>query len=499
MAAVAIAGSVVDSMFVFPTLFPGPESQVGKLDSMNVMRTEDGSPVNYAFGQERIRVGSKPIWLGEVFEVEQESSAGKGGSVTNFVYRQSAAFAYSARPIQDLLRVTADGEEIWNRFSDVDVTGSVHFGALGGSPSLLAVLSCAGGMNDELEKLRAGRDLTITGHSVSANNGTFKVEDIEFDGNQYFVTIRNDFPTLETAPSESITITQTNGARKSGVSGQDIWHDGIGNIVDATIEGEEGVGEVPTWDGHVLHSFYRLRLTENFANRIPNIEAEFQPDASCYADDVLTELMEISGLTASRWDVSAVTGSGPIRGYNVVADQEMARPLQPLMLAFDLFSHELNGKLTFYPRADIPQVTVPSSDVIGDIEVRPVKANDIAGEVVLSFLDANDDLASRTVRAGVPENQHASPLKVNIPISMTEAEAQVIADRLHSRMHTDRHEYEFDLPPQYLVLESNDLLRVETERDGTLTMMVKSKDDGANGLIRVVGAEARSFDVEAAQ
>lgn len=496
-------GGVIDGLWVYPTLLPGEESQVGRLDTMNIMRTEEGSPFNYPFGVTGIRVPAKPFWLGDVEELEQTSSPGKGGEITNFVYHQSAAFAYAARTLHQLVIVRADGKVIWDLNSDLNETGGCKMGSKfqGGATFTDGVVTSQSLTNPDLTDLRVGGNVTMSGWAKAGNNGTFAVVDKWKDGSNWKVELSRTSGNFEREDTAfvTVTLTQSNTERILGLADEDNFHDGSQVAADSIIEAEEGAGNVPTHEGHAIHTWQKLRLTKNFANRIPNMEAEIVPDSSLNFDGLAQALMELAGLTASSWDLSSVTGVGPVRGYNVTGDQSIIKALQPPMVAHDVLAHESAGALTFFSRSEAPEVRIPAADVIGDILVEEVERSALPHEIVVSYIDEASDFQTRTKRATLPNNANRPVSRVNLPLVMTPTEAQALADKLLRRAWTDLRSFSVELPPKYLILEPNDALLVEDEESGvTWRMLAQRVERGANGLIRVHGIEDTSTAIEAA-
>ncbi|MDN4633372.1 phage tail protein [Sphingomonas sp. PsM26] len=101
----AAVGSVIDHTVLFP-----PQGRSGpRLSALQVQTSSYGTPLQRIFGT--MRVGGCVIWSTELIESAATSSSGKGqASLTAYSYSVSFAVALSARPIQRVGRIWADGK-----------------------------------------------------------------------------------------------------------------------------------------------------------------------------------------------------------------------------------------------------------------------------------------------------------------------------------------------------------------------------------------------------
>ena len=101
----AAIGSTIDHDLLF-----APKGRTGpRLSALQVQTSSYGTPIQRIFGT--MRIGGCVIWSTELIESTSSSGAGKGQpSLTSYSYSVSFAVALSARPIQRIGRIWADGK-----------------------------------------------------------------------------------------------------------------------------------------------------------------------------------------------------------------------------------------------------------------------------------------------------------------------------------------------------------------------------------------------------
>ncbi|MEH3102172.1 GTA baseplate fiber-binding domain-containing protein [Sphingomonas adhaesiva] len=101
----AAIGQTVDRAF----LSPGGGRQGPRLSDLRVQTSSYGAPIAKVFGT--MRVAGCVIWSTDLIETRGQAGGGKGQpSVTTYSYAASFAVALSARPIQGVGRIWADGK-----------------------------------------------------------------------------------------------------------------------------------------------------------------------------------------------------------------------------------------------------------------------------------------------------------------------------------------------------------------------------------------------------
>ncbi len=101
----AVLGNAIDRTVLFK-----PKGREGpRLTELAVQTSSYGSPIAQLFGT--MRVAGTVIWATDLIEARSTTGGGKSGpSTTNFSYSVSLAVLLSARPIQGIGRIWADGK-----------------------------------------------------------------------------------------------------------------------------------------------------------------------------------------------------------------------------------------------------------------------------------------------------------------------------------------------------------------------------------------------------
>lgn len=265
-------------------------------------------------------------------------------------------------------------------------------------------------------------------------------------------------------------------------------HDASNNIVtseiftgtqtspSSTIEGEEGVGNVPAYVGLSYVVFQNIDLTE-YGNRVPNVELQVRAHPFGYrAADMIGDLIDETELGSDDWDVSGVadTADEDVHGFAVSGPTTVAKILEMVLRRFSLGARESNGRLEFFSHGTEPTMPVAQMHLgaregegpAGDdelIEFAELDPRDFPSEVDVQYIDAQKDLQPGSQREQLPHVPHINVHSIDMPFTMTAGHARGIARRSLYRKHSERHTVKFDLPPSYAALEEGDIARITYE------------------------------------
>lgn len=180
--------AAVDSLVIYPALFPRDPVEGQRLNGLDFQHTEEGSPANRLFGKYD-RVAGTLIWASPEREVENTESSGKGGSGGEFIrfrYFRDVAIEISrqkrGRPIKSVKKVFADGKPFYDQSGLQTVTSTqitaelVEIQLYLGQAVVLKTLKltsneAAGGPN--LTEFQSGREVTISGFTSSGSTQGF--------------------------------------------------------------------------------------------------------------------------------------------------------------------------------------------------------------------------------------------------------------------------------------------------------------------------------------
>jgi GTA TIM-barrel-like domain/Putative phage tail protein len=181
---------------------------------------------------------------------------------------------------------------------------------------------------------------------------------------------------------------------------------------------------------------------------------------------VVLEICERSG--AAVPDVSGLHGL--VKGY-ATADLSSARAaLQPLMLVHGFDAIERDGVLSFRMRDG--RVTgviaadglAETEEFAGTIEAARTPDAEVAGQVRLTFLEAEGSYELRQADASLPDAEARGVAQTDVALLMTGAEARVVAERWLAEARVARDGARFALPPSALAFGPGDVLELDAQR-----------------------------------
>ncbi len=214
---------------------------------------------------------------------------------------------------------------------------------------------------------------------------------------------------------------------------------------------------------------------------------------------VVAEICEGAGVT--QYDVSALYGV--VRGYGLDDVSTARAALQPLMLAYGFDAIERDGVLVFRTRgarrdASIaPEMLVYEDGAEGAIELTRTQEAEIAGRVRLGFVEADADYEVRTTEAVFPDDRGVTTASSELPLVLTSAEGQRIAERWLSEARVARDAARFTLPPSMMHLGAGDVVEMaDGQGDGLFRIdQCEQTDRQALEAVRIEPAVYEPQDV----
>jgi len=295
---------------------------------------------------------------------------------------------------------------------------------------------------------------------------------------------------LDPKSSESAIPCYSNGRRDDLIQAQylraimDYWSDTANNPV-SDIYGapmlDMGRAHVWAWDARPWPAFPNDRERwsdgENWTRgHWINGRIEAAP-----LDQVVAELCEQAGVTA--YDVSALYGL--VRGH-VSGETESARArLQALMLAYGFQAVERDGLLVFLPLAQEAQAVIEADttaldeDSSGRItEIRASEA-ETTGRMRLGYTVAEASYEERLAEAVFPGDGDDAVSSSEVPLALTAAEGQAMAERWLAEARVARDSVKFSLPPSQRSLGAGAMVALE---DGSTWRIDRVEDRGARAV-----------------
>jgi hypothetical protein len=146
---------------------------------------------------------------------------------------------------------------------------------------------------------------------------------------------------------------------------------------------------------------------------------------------VVGDLCERSGVT--DFDTSRLFGY--LRGYGLAEIETARSSLQPLMLAFGFDAIERDGVLTFRSRdarvnavIDTSHLAV-SDEIDGSVELTRGAETEVIGKVMLGYVEAEGDFATRETEAVFPTDNSNAVSQSEVPLTLTTSESRGIVER----------------------------------------------------------------------
>lgn len=194
-------------------------------------------------------------------------------------------------------------------------------------------------------------------------------------------------------------------------------------------------------------------------------------------DLVVAEICEQAGIT--DYDVSALYGL--VRGHVSAQTQSARARLQPLMLGYGFHAVERDGKLVFLPVAELPEkvIEAPLTARDGDGEgglthVRAPEAETV-GRLRIGYTEAEGGYADKVAEAIYPGDGAVQVNDVDLPLALTYAEGQGMAERWLADGRVAQDTLRFALPPSDRAVGAGALVATE---DGHTWRVDRVEDRG---------------------
>jgi len=225
-------------------------------------------------------------------------------------------------------------------------------------------------------------------------------------------------------------------------------------------------------------------------DRDSTITAEGQP-----LDEVVAELSEMAGLSASEIDVTALA-SDTVDGYAIATQTTVREAITALMPAYFFDGVESGGKVKFVKRGGASAVTIPDGDIgayedgsqpVAPQEITRAIENHLPRRLTISYLLAATNYSQATKYAARLTGSSQEESAMDFPLVMSDTKAQEVAEvNLHG-MWVARLGYQFTLPYEYAYLEPTDVVTIGIRRllikkitqSGTI-FKVEAASDGAD-------------------
>ncbi len=254
-------------------------------------------------------------------------------------------------------------------------------------------------------------------------------------------------------------------------------------------------GCYPAYRGLAYVYIKNLRLLD-FGDQIPPIEFEIEEQSGRSVGSTIAKMLELGGLVENEYIIDTVLNSIEMRGYVIPGPTPMNKALLPLMRAFNVAVQETNeGRLRFMKRNAGVEWTIVEDDLaaheLGTTIPRPLEITDVPDDslpeqVNISYVDTSLDLQKGSQRERRINLTNRNIMKLDIPVTLEPADARAIAARELWLAVINRQKVNLFLPPSYLLIKENDILKI-TADSNDYTILVTKVERGNNFLMAIEG------------
>jgi hypothetical protein len=181
---------------------------------------------------------------------------------------------------------------------------------------------------------------------------------------------------------------------------------------------------------------------------------------------VVAELCHRSGVSS----LNTASLFGLVRGFQQGDIATGRSSLQPLMLAFGFDVFERDGRLWFRNRDAAVAAEVAEDDFIvlpdldGRFETTRGSEVDTAGQVRLSYVDAQSSYEVRSVETRFPDEESLGVSQTDLPLALTRTEALSAVERWLAEARVSRDTARFGLPKSRISLGAGDVVSFAGKR-----------------------------------
>lgn len=272
--------------------------------------------------------------------------------------------------------------------------------------------------------------------------------------------------------------------------------------VDPIMQANSPTGDSPAYICKATVTFDRLEL-EQFGNRIPNLTFEVVQSDNARVADVLTDLMERSGVDPSNYDIADVPTTGDesfVLGYTVAKITSYRAAMEPMMEAFRLDVAEIGSELVFRPKRRAAEHTIDWNDLDA-----ATSGGDAGSAIRLAFRDAVEMPRTLGLRFKDPEREYQPSTasfqrQIGRSVQQSVIELGVVLQpyRMKSLVRDKMRDLWFErqsgawtLPHKYLYISPSDFVSIVGSPNGTYddTYKVTQVTRRSDGILEMEGVK----------
>jgi hypothetical protein len=506
-------GSIIDSRYVFPNLFPNESQRYddGNMGDIGYFSFDEGAPALFPVGS-RCNTDGQLIWMkGPSKTKPSTTTGGKGGGsrpdttpVTRWYADLAVAFTIG-RWNQDLLEVYADEKLVYQKVNTTTKSSdNISCDAPTGNGTQRHWSPVSNGV--DLTAFQIGQNVDISNYSNAINNGTkfILAKGIALGGTYYFLDVYNPSGVSNAGGPPAITFYQElhdwTGQFASGVK---VYKGGQSHGVDTVISAHEGASNTPAFNRTMYIRFDDLDLTE-FGHRIPRFRAVYQADdPTSTIKEILPWFLEQAGLDSEDYDLARIPAS--VSKFYFMARrgaQIISRTLQPMCVAHKILAQEHGGKLHFFYKPNVHTIEVNVDDLSARKEGEAVSRRawiegkdmtELPSMVKISYIRYGTMEKASVISHTGDLAQHINAQEVNLPITHYQTYMQNLADDIRATAWAQRYIIQLRLPESYFYIVENDVIKFKDSSNNDWYMLVQKKDKGENGIILFEGVSTMDY------
>jgi len=245
------------------------------------------------------------------------------------------------------------------------------------------------------------------------------------------------------------------------------WYLGDQTTPDPLMEAKLGAGNVPKYKYLVYCVIERLQLAD-FGNRLPNLKVTLEQGADVSLQDAIRLLVDRAKLDP---DVLVDVTRLPycFRGLGVTGPVATNNSLSLLGQAYAVDARENGTQIAFIAKGfeDVVEVL---TNLIGTVNEPGLTFSDtpeweVPSSAEVTYVGWENEAQRATESYYDPTRPDESKVSMNLPMTLTSAEAQAVAKRLVWSARSERIQYdEFSLPPSLFNIAPGDVIQID---DGT--------------------------------
>lgn len=248
------------------------------------------------------------------------------------------------------------------------------------------------------------------------------------------------------------------------------------------------------WDD-ASDQFYALNRGSE--GRVARLNIDRAKGTGFDVGDVITDISQRVGLSASDIDVTGVSDSG--YGYLVSRQSSARKAIEPLTTAFFIDGFESDHKVRFVKRGQAPALTIQESELVrasGEEQdlFKPSRTQEVElpERVTVIYVDQDHDhqvgsQSYKRMRTPFRSQNSRAQRKLEIPIGITASQAIQIAEKSLFTAWNERTSYPFRLPPQYVALDPADVITIQLANGVSVDVRLTNTEIGADNSIKCEG------------